>query len=268
MPAPSANSISDLLTPELPNDLGPPSPPGNQPAPDPSVGSVDSAAVGPADILGTNFPAAFGTSVAQQESTMKKAEKTPKNAGGTEQNLPGTSALSAGHGGAVSVSAPALPLPSAPAMAVAASADSRLLALEKTHDLVALHALRLTQLGTDNLRVVIEPGGGTRLSLELRFAGGGVQAHAQLHRGDFEFLNQHWTELQQRLEPRGVHLGPLECSTGSPGDQRRSPEPFDSSADDGPLPSAFAEVALDPAITPSRAAKSQRTRYNGWETWA
>lgn len=198
---------------------------------------------------------------------MKKAEKTVKNAISPEQNLPGNGALSAGHAAVVNVSLQSPSVLAAPA-AIAASADSRLVSLEKTHDLVAIHALRFSNSGNDTMRVVMEPGSGTRLSLELRFGSGGIEAHALLHRGDYEFLNVHWAELQQRLEPRGVHLGPLECSTGSGHDQQRSHQPSESSTDEQPLRSAFAEFALDPTMSSTRSVKGSPIHHDGWETWA
>ena len=55
----------------------------------------------------------------------------------------------------------------------------------------------------ESLSVVIRPGAGTELSLELRQRNGAVEAHAILQRGDFQMLNQHWPELQAQLECTG-----------------------------------------------------------------
>ena len=69
--------------------------------------------------------------------------------------------------------------------------------------------MRVNDVGTDSLQVVIKPGAGTQLSLELRQHGGGVEVQAALQQGDFKHLSQHWPELQQRLEQRGIRLAPL-----------------------------------------------------------
>ena len=82
-------------------------------------------------------------------------------------------------------------------------------AVERTHDMMALHAMRLVESNSDSLSVVIKPAVGTELSLELRQRNGGVEAQATLTRGDHQFLSQHWPELQQRLEQRGIKLAPL-----------------------------------------------------------
>ena len=134
---------------------------------------------------------------------------------------------------------------------------------------MASHALRLSHSeGNESLRVVIEPGGGTRLSLELRLHNGEIEAQALLHRGDYDFLNTHWTELQQRLEPRGVHLAALECPTQPGTNQRQSQQPGQQAADEPPPRSAFAEFAFDGVMEDSPAARRSRSKtYNGWETW-
>lgn len=196
---------------------------------------------------------------------MKKAEKMQRTADPSQQNLPGDGAVSAGK-----AEPPASSVSPDPVVAsVSAASDTRLISLERTHDLVAMHALRLSHATNEAMRVVIEPGGGTRLSLELRFNNGSVEAQAVLHRGDFEFLNQHWNELQQRLEPRGVHLAALECSSRSATDQRNSQHSGRQSADETTTRSAFAEFALDGSVPngPTRPQPRSKT-YLGWETWA
>jgi hypothetical protein len=224
---------------------------------------------------------------------MKNAEKVQKTAEPSLQNLPGGSAVTAGQAKLKAAEAPStspsidlekiavasstgqIENPAAPATVVASTptvsttVDARLTSIERTHDLVAMHALRLSQSGSDSLRIVLEPGGGTRLSLELRFSNGTVEAQAQLHRGDFQFLSNHWADLQQRLEPRGVHLGALKCSDQSNGGQERFQQPGGQSADEQPGRSAFAQFALDGAISDSPCAKPARNKTNaGWETWA
>lgn len=225
----------------------------------------------------------LGTSVAQQETPMKNAEKVQKTAEPVEQNLPGQSGAKPGQpvsagpsadlaaasaAGTVNGAGPADMMVAAPGN-VAPADDSRITSLERTHDLVAMHALRLSQSGSDSLRVVIEPGSGTRLSLELRFNNGSIQAQALLHRGDFQFLSSHWSELQQRLEPRGIHLGNLSCSDQSAGGHGRFQQSGHHSTEDQPTRSAFAEFALDGPMADSPAARRSRTKTKaGWETWA
>ena len=242
---------------------------------------------------GNESPQSLGTSAAQEESSMKKAEKVQKTAEPSLQNLPSGGAVTAGQAKptaaetlltspsfdlekvAVASSAGQIESPAAPAASMANTStvstmvDARLTSIERTHDLVAMHALRLSQSGSDSLRIVLEPGGGTRLSLELRFSNGTVEAQAQLHRGDFQFLSNHWADLQQRLEPRGIHLGALKCSDESNGGQERFQRSGGQSADEQPNRSAFAEFALDGAMADSKASKRVRPKTNlGWETWA
>jgi hypothetical protein len=93
-----------------------------------------------------------------------------------------------------------------------------------------------------------------------------VEAQAVLHHGDYEFLNQHWAELQQRLEPRGVHLSALETSSFSSSNQGNSQQPRDGSTDGAstiPLPAVARNLSnIHPVLT--QPAKT----YAGWETWA
>jgi hypothetical protein len=214
---------------------------------------------------GKDVPQPLGTSAAQQETAMKKAEKMQKSADLPQQNLPGNGAVSAGQDDFRVAALETGPIPAE----AAAVTDARLVSLERTHDLVAMHALRVNHTGNEALRVVIEPGGGTRLSLELRYNNGQVDAQAELHRGDFEFLKHHWTGLQQQLESRGVNLGPLGCSTQSTTHQRHSRNPNEPAADEQLARSAFAEFALDGSIGNSATgSKGQTKTHPGWESWA
>jgi hypothetical protein len=96
---------------------------------------------------------------------------------------------------------------------------ARLRALERTHDLVALHAMRLGQSIGDTMHVVLEPGNGTKISLELHRAQSGIDAQAVLHRGNFDSLNQNWPQLQERLKTRDVHLADLQKASPSVAEQ-------------------------------------------------
>jgi len=145
-------------------------------------------------------------------------------------------------------------------------------ALDHTHDLVIQHALRLTDSKTDSLQVVLKPDAGTQLSLELRQRGNGIEAQAILQQGDFEHLKQHWPELQQRLEQRGIKLAPLSndgnftAGSGSQGfkNQQNQPaelEPILTGAFAGFAPAGPMTILPDePAI--------QTASSRGWQKWA
>jgi hypothetical protein len=158
------------------------------------------------------------------------------------------------------------------AATVSAVVDIHTRALERTHDMVALHALRLVDSKSDSLNVVIKPGAGLQLSLEMRQRGDGIDIHAVLQHGDFEHLNQHWPELQERLEQRGVRLSTLTEGTASmAGDSNggfQSPQHGFASTD--PLEtSAFAAFALaGPALVPANSSPVPAMMLRGWESWA
>ncbi len=142
--------------------------------------------------------------------------------------------------------------------------------LERTHDLVSLHALRLRDSSADSLRVMIRPGPGMQLSLDLHLrAGGGVEVSARLNRGDYEFLNSHWTELQHQLESRGVRLSalahsePSEDSSPGFGHPRRRQEPDEAPANEAliGLPFVNAPPVAQPELAP-------RPTTRGWNYWA
>jgi hypothetical protein len=146
-------------------------------------------------------------------------------------------------------------------------ADARLRAVERTHDMMSLHAMRLVESKSDALSVVIKPSVGTELSLELRQRDGGVEAQATLTRGDREFLSQHWPELQQRLEQRGIKLAPLagetDFSANGNGNFQRQQTSQEQAAQEA---LAFAEFV---SITASGGASARRAAiHDGWESWA
>jgi hypothetical protein len=229
-------------------------------------------------------PVTLGTTGAQQEMSMKKADKMPKSAGWAEQVLPEEQL--AADGVEIAAQQP-LPTTTSPhnirgepvsqpdstfgdddvATATTSTTSSSstaadgLRSLERIHDLVALHALRLSNTGTDSLHVVVEPGNGTRLSLELRQGPGGIETQAFLHRGDVDFLSQHWPQLQQRLESRGVRLSPLRSSTQpSVGGQSQISGRQQTKADS----TKSTEFAFGGSMTESPAAKRARTKTHGW----
>ena len=143
-------------------------------------------------------------------------------------------------------------------------ADARMRAVERTHDMMALHSMRLVESKSDSLSVVIKPAVGTELSLELRQRDGGVEAQATLTRGDHQFLNQHWPELQQRLELRGIKLSPLGGETNfSANDNGNFQRQQAANEEMAQQASAFAEFASIGGATARLAPV-----HDGWESWA
>jgi hypothetical protein len=239
-----------------------------------------------------------GTSAAKQDVPMKNAEQTNKVAGLAspgEKVLPsdtatvGRAEVLPGRGSSIPVSARVQPLEmisaTAPAMpdntvrstgpadaTAVAFSDHRSQTLDRTQDLMTLHASRLVDAKTDSLQVVIKPDAGTQLSLELRQRGGGIEAQAVLQKGDFENLKQHWPELQQRLEQRGIKLAPLtntENQTSGSGSQGFK-QPSGQPAEREPLlAGAFAGFVPVGAMTnlPAEPA-GQAASSRGWQTWA
>ncbi len=237
-----------------------------------------------------------GISAAKMDIAMKNADKMKETAGRTEQELPAPATFAArellprppGSARAVSprnespVDATAIALHpdarpvefvatnSTGAALVTPAVDLRVRSLERTHDLVTMHAMQLRDSGSDQLRVVIKPGAGAQLSLELRTHEGGIEVQAQLQRGDPEYFQQHWPELQQRLEARGVRLAPLNTGTHfSSGDHHSHQQHSQSAEAEAFAAGAFAEFALAGSMTESPNRSSARIRpHRGWQSWA
>jgi hypothetical protein len=250
----------------------------------------------PVEPISAYPPDPRGTSAAKQDMTMKKADKTPKVAGQTEQDLPGIAVTGSeepskgqklstkddSHGGnKVEIANIEMPLrvlssndSPAPTVTAAAATTSPTLdarVLERTHDIVALHAMRLNDTNSNSLHVVVKPGAGIQLSLELRQSARGIEVHASLHKGDFEQLNQHWPDLQQRLEARGVRVGSLTTAENftSSSHQQFQQSKQQSANQDSLHAGAFAEFALAGSMTEAPGVRAARaTAYRGWETWA
>ncbi len=238
-------------------------------------------------------PANDGTRAAKIASQMKNTEKTNKIAGSSQKNLPSNVISLASENklpGASLASAsarnsqPATAIGVGPIAASTATAaldqtsgnlatssiiDLRSRAVERMHDMVALQATRLQDSSLDSLQVVIKPGAGMQLSLSLQQHRDGIDAQAVLQRGDLNYLSQHWPELQQRLEQRGVRLAPLTGQentangNGQSGYQQPQPQPAEQ---DPLLASAFAEFALAGPASSSAASSAGTPRV--WETWA
>jgi hypothetical protein len=245
-------------------------------------------------------PEVNGTSAAQQDAPMKKTENPNKTSSPTGKILPGAAvsvarennlpsrenfyaaALSrAGQMAAnvtVNSSASNSANDTAPFSADAAgligdaaTVDFRARALERVQDMIVQHATRLSDSGNDLLQVVIKPGAGTQLSLELRQRGDGVEATAVLQRGDFNHLNQQWPALQQQLEHRGIRLAPLATDGNfvNNGENNFQQKQNQFTEPDSFPVGAFAEIAPPGLITGAFAQSDARAMtHHGWESWA
>jgi hypothetical protein len=224
-----------------------------------------------------------GTSTANQDDFVGGDVKANKNEGSTGQILPGsgvpelrgndlpvrTETLTPATASIAATQKDLITTTTAEGERVEnpAVTDLNLQTMERTHELVALHAMRLSEMNTGTMQVVIKPEAGTQLSLELRQRGNGVEAQAVLQQGDFKHLNQHWPELQQRLEQRGIKLASL-TDNGIAGNshgggggrfepkQNQSVETFAGYASTGSVAGTFTPV------------KPRVTTHAGWETWA
>lgn len=205
-----------------------------------------------------------GTSRAPWEIAMNNTAHEPKDAGLSQQNLPG-------HGENVISPAPAAATETG-ASGRAPSAPLQLLfhALERTFDIVHLHAARVRESHHDPMHVVIKPGAGVQLSMTLRQEGDQVHAEVWMHRGDFDFFQRHWKELQERCQARGIQLGDLQRHPDYQSDQHRSGyRPPDGDWADPLSAGAYAEFALAGSLTEPPGRRAFRlARHRGWETWA
>lgn len=146
-------------------------------------------------------------------------------------------------------------------------ADARMRAVDRAHDMMVLHTMRLVESKSNSLSVVIKPAVGTEMSLELHLGSGGIEAQATVTRGDREFLSQHWPELQQRLDQRGVKLAPLGGETSfTAGNNGHSRQEQTSQEDVAQQAAAFAEFAA--AGNAGGATARLATVHDGWESWA
>ena len=236
------------------------------------------------------MPEINGTSVAQQEAPMTKTEKPNKTADLAGKILPGAAVSSsqannlpprenfstlAMRAGQIvptdSASSPGrvtetaqLSADSANSIASAGAADVRLRGLERVQDMVVLHAARLSDSGNSSLQVVIKPGVGTQLSLELRQRGDGVEAQAVLQHGDFEHLKQQWPALQQQLEQRGIRLAPLVADGNFAGNGENN---FQQKQNQSAEPDSFPMLAEIAPISFAQPA-ARAGAHHGWESWA
>jgi hypothetical protein len=225
---------------------------------------------------------------------MKKAEKTDEITALAEQKLPAAPADNGGTGLPVELPRPirirfmprqdASELSKAPGSSMPGAADPlksasdtlvsetpdvvSLRSIERTQDMMALHAYRLRETGADSLQVVIKPGLGTQLALHLQMHDGTVDMTATLHRGDYDLLSRHWSELQQQLETRGIRLAPLN-HTHQPasGDSNPFQRPDGRNAGENAAPAEqLPDLAL---LSAAKSAPTIKTLVRpGWESWA
>jgi len=137
---------------------------------------------------------------------------------------------------------------------------------EQTRELVSIEATRLRESGSDSLSVVLKPGDGTQISLQLRMREGAISAQASLHAGDFELLSRHWPELQQRLQAQGIQLAPLERQDALAGNSNHSHQPRHQAF---PQEKASAEISRAGSMTepPGKRLRGAHS-HRGWESWA
>ena len=231
---------------------------------------------------------AVGISSAQEVEQMKKAVKTDKNAELNQQSLPGDSSFDTANekllsdkkqtsapirlertdATTLSPSSSSGPEPSVEAPKTTTSPvaiespHNRL--LEQTQELVSAQASRLRETGSDSLSVMLKPGDGTQISLELQIREGTVSAQASLHRGDFELLSRHWPALQQRLEAQGIQLSSLQRLDTGTSSHSHQPRHQSHSREQGSTEISRAGSMTEP---PGKRTRNSHT-HRGWETWA
>jgi len=225
---------------------------------------------------------------------MQKADKTKESAALAQQNLPTSPANGAGEAvaarlanriagpvsrstqseapGSSSISLLSSAATPQAVTATSAAAGQVLSAdpaksLERTQDLMSLHAFQLRGSGAESLQVVIKPGAGLQISLQLQMRDGAVEMKATLHRGDYDLLSRNWQQLQQQLELRGVRLAPLisGSATASGGNQSFQQPGGPREEQDAQPAEALTGLVLAGASKP--AAPKTRSAH-GWETWA
>jgi hypothetical protein len=137
-------------------------------------------------------------------------------------------------------------------------------------ELISDHALRLRQVGGEQLSVVMQPDPRTRLRLELTFDGSVVEARAAMEQGDFGLLCACWPELQSRLLEQGVRIAPLTAApvsvpawTGGEQPSRRDPAFTKAETRDDPS----RPVANNATIRKGQAARVSRGA-NHFDLWA
>lgn len=147
------------------------------------------------------------------------------------------------------------------------------LTAERTQELVVWHALRLRTSGADEMHVVLQPDADLQLSLYLQQRHGEVEARAVVERGNFEWLNRHWPELQQQLELRGVRLAPLAGAPlsfggGSTGFRHPSQHPHGQQTGDNVATASTLPATLLGSPPAAATASASGIAPRRWEKWA
>ena len=147
---------------------------------------------------------------------------------------------------------------------------SRLLARETS--LVRLHQ-------TDSMAVILRPDADTELFVHLTKSNGHVEVSVRCERGDYQQLNQLWSQLQESLAPQKVRLAPLQeaDAPATPGANSfsnsggTSPHGGRQQRQTRPDTESLAEWPPS-ASKPERSGRGSGERLTtsrpGWETWA
>ncbi|HUA68880.1 MAG TPA: hypothetical protein VMA13_10070 [Candidatus Saccharimonadales bacterium] len=240
-----------------------------------------------------------GTAAAQQEMPMKMAPKQNKFTGATEQKLPGSSTLTGGQnmpslkehtiapataqtnnsftpiiGASVVTDNISTRMNSAGVLNLPSASLSSPQAVERTQDLITMHTVQLRESGANSLQVVIKPDAGLQLSLQLQQRDGGIDVQARVDHGDYNLLSQHWGELQQQLDSRGIRVAPLsnpESFFGSGGESyQQPPKSHGQLVEEEITPTGTYNVVASgyspTAATMATPASTTLSRH--WESWA
>ncbi len=142
-------------------------------------------------------------------------------------------------------------------------------AVDRVEDLVMTHAMRLRSSSDESLSVIIKPGAGIQIALEVRQDRGGLEVQASLQHGDFGFLSRHWADLQQQLEARGIRLNPLTSDQPELAGNHSHPDshaPKYSPDQLAPVTKARG-LTIEGVVAVASAPRPAR-RSDNWETWA
>ena len=137
-----------------------------------------------------------------------------------------------------------------------------------------MHTVQLRESGANSLQVVIKPDAGLQLSLQLQQRDGGIDVQARVDHGDYNLLSQHWGELQQQLDSRGIRVAPLsnpESFFGSGGESyQQPPKSHGQLVEEEITPTGTYNVVASgyspTAATMATPASTTLSRH--WESWA
>jgi hypothetical protein len=137
------------------------------------------------------------------------------------------------------------------------------------------------RVGADSMDAVLRPDRGTEISLHLSLhSNGQVEVAARVERGNFEGLQEHWSELQTSLAQQGVRVGELHQSTSNKQTAFHEPsQNFGAATGEGQqsqhhasrAPETLDELPLVGSVTEplkGRTSKPTGATRRGWEKWA